>query len=49
MNRPVGERLSLRTVIARLGPPDDLQPAVVGDELVLPLRLEGTTRLVAHP
>jgi Domain of unknown function (DUF4403) len=49
LNRPVGERLSLSTVIARLEPPDDQQPAVVGDELLLPLRLEGTTRLVALP
>ncbi|HWC03601.1 MAG TPA: DUF4403 family protein [Methylomirabilota bacterium] len=49
LNRPVGERLSLRTAIARLEPMDEQQPAVVGDELVLPLRLEGTTRLVAHP
>jgi hypothetical protein len=49
LNRPVGEWLSLSTVITRLEPPDDQQPAVVGDELLLPLRLEGTTRLVAPP
>lgn len=49
LNRPVAERLSLTTVIARFGPADDQQPAVAGDDLVLPLRLEGTTRLVARP
>ena len=49
LNRPVAERLSLSTVIARFEPADDQQPVVVGDTLVLPLRLEGTTRLVARP
>ena len=49
LNRPVAERLSLSTVIARFQPTDDQQPVVVGDALVLPLRLEGTTRLVARP
>jgi Domain of unknown function (DUF4403) len=49
LNRQVAERLSLSTVIARFEPADDRPPVVVGDTLVLPLRLEGTTRLVAHP
>jgi hypothetical protein len=49
LNRPIAERLSLSTVIARFEPIDDQQPFVAGDALVLPLRLEGTTRLVARP
>jgi hypothetical protein len=48
LNRPVGEGFTLSTVISRLEAPDDQQPMVVGDELMLPLRMEGTTRLAAQ-
>lgn len=43
---PAAGRVS--TVIARIEPTDDQQPVVVGDALVLPLRREDTTRLVAR-
>jgi hypothetical protein len=36
------------TVIARIEPTDDQQAVVAGDALVLPLRREDTTRLVAR-
>ena len=49
LNRPVASGLSLRTVITRFEPTDEQQPFVAEDALVLPLRLEGSTRLVAGP
>jgi hypothetical protein len=49
LNRPVVSGLSLRTVITRFEPTDEQQPFVAEDALVLPLRLEGSTRLVAGP